>query len=926
MSNENSVKLQKFYMEFQDPETNLFLQYQQENIEGEGLEQVILPFDPAKLGRGHVKMRLYHSDAKFPIVVDGFKKVQYIIFGEGDDPDPALKEWKMSADSRLAEILPSYFKSDEDQSFPKMTYSDVTEHDMFGEPPVEDLSTNKGGIWAWHGLRKFKIEVKGLDFEKFKNAADIKHKATLYWYKRDNDEIPSIFENNLRYNLKGNYYTAYINTNELGAAMERAESPSPIFAGRFEIHISQHRYKQIYAFPIRVCVHKTTLDTDVRNSLVDDENFVSIDFGTSSTCAAIQGKSVKELITLSGEGKRDTNDNDNAFENPTNLMLYTWSEFYNQWRKDNISLPFLMTKLKDIEDVREVDYDSGYTVDDVFKEVIGGDDAKGRLKMQAIITQLKMIPYILKNERELSLYPLNDPSRPKIFITDDIEKEDATHLNPIAFYGYLISRAINNPANQKIYISYKISMPVKFEESLRENICKSLEYGIKRGLPRPIAEAVEDGEPLVTVKTEYEESVACIGAVVGKQLKIDETSPEAKLFAIFDLGGGTLDLSYGMFRNSVGDEQMFGSHTIQIFGVGGNENVGGEKLIHKIAYKIYCDNRDVINANDIVFELPMNELEPKGFNEGLFTHDDNSAANLSIIKEKIARKLFIYGSKEDENGRVQDNLTEVLGTDVVPSGRNAKITLRDRHGEEQEVTLKIEDIDDFIENEIRNIITKDFKPELEEVFNNPKNLEAMKQAGINDFSIDKVSIFLGGNASKQHFIKDILGDEVFPNNAIAHIGEGEDEDKNDKYKLTCKSAVAFGQIALTNDLNIITPESESGGTPFRFYVGYTDTGSGEFVKVIDKHGSDNDWKKANVITKDDKTALVYTDSPSFDNLTPKKKKVKVTDIKKRMLYIRIAEGMNNYIEYRLGGLNETFSADEPLDPEKVIELKDPAMR
>ena len=152
-------------------------------------------------------------------------------------------------------------------------------------------------------------------------------------------------------------------------------------------------------------------------------------------------------------------------------------------------------------------------------------------------------------------------------------------------------------------------------------------------------------------------------------------------------------------------------------------------------------------------------------------------------------------------------------------------------------------------------------------------------------------------------------------------GEGE----NYKYKLTCKSAVAFGQIALEN-LNIITPESESGGTPFPFYVGYVAAGSSEFVKIIDKHGSDNEWKKANVVTRDKKTALVYTDSPSFENLMTLKKKVKVTDDKKRMLYIRIAPDKHNCIEYRLGGLNETFSADEPLDPEKVIELKDLAMR
>ena len=909
------AKLEKVYLEFRDEESGLIMQYQQENLEGDGLDSIELPFDLDKFTPGHIRMDLYHKDERNPAQIEGLSKIQYIVLGYGETANADLQDWK-SGNRILNDIQPNYFEPADGKVFPTITFRDVTEQDMFGENPIEStkLSSPKGGIWAWHGIRKFEIEIRGLDVEE--DTADFKKRVSLYWYKRDNDTIQPIFEKEIRYNIKTGKYIAYINTNALGDAMDRAEGNQPLFFGRFELHLSWQRYKKVYSFPIKICVNNTKLDENGKNHLISKSGTVSIDFGTSSTCAAIQGFKNDELITLSGIGKRNPDDEDSPFENPTNLMIYTWSEFYNQWQRDNKDCPLLVAKSKYIDDI-QADYDSGYTVDDVLKEVVGGDgDLKGKLRMLSIITQIKMIPTMLRNKFELKLYPLNDVDNPIITITDKVEEEDYRHLNPIAFYGYLLSRAINNPAKGTCYTDYLISFPVKFDKNERESIRKSLEYGIIRALPQYIATAKnKKGMPLVKVEMLYEESVSCIGAIVGKQLQITEENPKPKLFAIFDLGGGTLDISYGMFRNATEEEMDDCEQVIQIFGVSGNDMVGGEKLIHQIAYKIYLDNRDTMEENNIVFELPIDEMYPKGF-DGLLTRDEISAANLNTIKEKIARKIFVYKGAE----AVEDVLREVLGSEISPSSGICKISLRDKHNEIHDLDkLRVEGIEEFLQEKIRKVL-EDFKIEMNDVFCSDKNIQAMKDAGLEDFSLDDVAIFLGGNASKQHFVLKILKD-LFPNNKIESIGKGQhSEGSSDKYKITEKTAVAFGQLNLFN--YSIQRNYAEDASPFPFHVGYISTANNQFVKVIEKNESSNEWKLANFIGRMGNISLCYTESPQAENLRRINETAEIEDRKLKRVWIRIAQNHHNCIEYRLGTKDSKFSADDEVDESCIIDLTD----
>ena len=935
IENETNVKLKKFTFDYVDI-TGANRQYVQESKEN-GLRSVNLPFNFNKLKAGDVTFILEREQGTTE-EYDDIEFLKYLVDKDLVTNEDAEKyEVNCRQSLTIKDLTDEYFKqvSNDQQDFPKMTYFDVTEKDMFGYEALTatDLLSNggNGGIWGMHGLRKLEIIVEGMDIE---DAADFTERANLYWYQRDGEEIPRIFETDIRWRkdyADGRKYIAYINTNRLGESAAEAESNYPEFNGRFELH---HEYIDeviTYTFPIKICVHDTTIDNKGKNHLLET-NIVSIDFGTSSTCAAIRGTGRPRLFTLSGKEKR-MEDGDNAYENPTNLMIYKWDEVYNQWQMDNENCPFVLTRSQE-HDESEAGYDSGYTVADEYKEV-GEED--GRRKMSAILTQLKLIPYLRSYGKEIKLTPYHGKNRSVIRITDSLERSENTDqkFNPIAFYGYLLSRAINNPKENRFYRNYRITYPVKFDKEVRETIRASLEYGIMRALPKPLRMATnKKGDPLVTVKMEYAEPVACVGAIVGSQLQISHDSPEAKLFAIYDLGGGTLDFAFGMFRPSrTEDELEMSDFVIEILGIGGDDKVGGEKLIHKLAYKIYKDSREEVEEKGIKFVLPIGELPPDGFEDILRKDgDDISDTNVNLLKEKLARPLFKYtddiGSLTDENLKLEllkSELGQNNGSEnKVVDATHYSMLMRDQSGDDVQVTLKVENVSDFLSEEIKSTINS-FKKEMEQTFTG--NLDRLREAGLQNFNVDDVYIFLGGNASKQYHVEEDMN-EKFPKNKeqnhIQRIGDGQNkEDLNKQFTVNEKTAVAFGQLNLGQYVvNQEAISKEADMPPFLFNVGYKDSGTGVYVPVLQKNDNTRTWKKANRIDNESYTTnLLYTTNPQCNPDTMETLEEDVSDAVEGTgltLYIRIYE--EDSIEYRVGKTNDILDDEEEPDEDKVLKL------
>ena len=943
-----TTAFQKFFMEFID-ETGKKRQYQCESTDkdGSGLSLIELPFNFNKFNYEKPTVRFF-AEFGTSDTIDNLDYFKFIVLGKdkcGVEDEAKLREFdrRKNQSNMFREIQPDYFvtSDDDEKGFPEISYRDVTERDMFGYPaiPSHQLITENGGIWSMHGFRKLEITVKGIpEF----SGTDRRLKACLYWYRIDAREIAPLFEDEIRLvksqsndEAGEQNFIAYIDTNRLGEALQ--DEKYPLFSGRFELHYSIRGENSVYAFPIELCVHNTRL-VNLKNHLMD-KNPVSIDFGTSASCAAVNDKESgkAKLFRLSGSEKIGNDSKDNPYENPTNLMIYRWDEIYKQWQAANQNCPFVLTNDGQEADKTKAAYDSGYTVEDEYQNV--GSGADSRRKMLSIMTLLKMIPTRIATGEQItftSYYGAGGKEAIPIKITDSIDENDDQTFNPIAFYGYLMSRVINSPTNHVFYPNYQITYPVKFNKTTVEKIRLSLEYGIKRALPRDLQNAVnKKGNPLVTVQMVYPEPIACAGAIVGKQLKLDSLSPQPKLFAIYDLGGGTVDFAFGMFRQATEDEIDEGSadYVIENFGTDGDEKLGGEKLIHRLAFKIYLDNRELMKEYQIPFVLPEGETQKDGFEELLsYRGNDIANSNVYVLKENLARKLFVYPgvNENDIQMSADDNLEELFPSDaenVVFSGAgqlNFSSLRKADNSEAGELTLEVSGIDKFLKQELQKIILS-FKSTMERNFK--RNVESMNAAGIYDFNVDDVHIFLGGNASKQHFVKELMA-EIFPVNEerehIQRIGETHEEKDAAMFTINEKTAVAFGQLRLGGIGYVNAGDASDSDSPsFLFHVGYIDHGTDQFITVIGK-GDKRKWCKANRIVR----ATGATDLFFTGDLTPTRKALKplsedvsdfVEDNRKLTLFIRI--NTENSIEFRLGTPRDIPSDDEPVDEDMILWIR-----
>lgn len=904
--------LQKVFIEFMDKEGYL-LQYEQSSTNGDGLRNVTMPFDVGRFTPEKPKMRIFATDRQDEEIKD-YNFISYL--AKRDEISENLEyERKIDESIALRGLPKDYFRTENDLKFPKLRYEDVTEQDLFGYEaiPDSDLRADNKGVLGDCGLRKIEISFKDWNFSKLLSA-DAKVKASLYWNEMDKISLDNIFEEEIRYDKEVNKFIVYIDTNKLGDAIEenKSESQHPKFTGRFELHFISNNEKIVYGFPVELVVKNTRINDSGKNPFLKD-SVVSIDFGTSSTCAAINAQGKNRLLTLSGIHKRFEND-DNAYENPTNLMIYNWKEVFRQWDKINDNCPFFITKSNEVDELL-ADYDSGYTVQDEYKLV---DEQDGHRKMQAILMQLKMIPYLIVDGVETKFIPYDDEKRSPIIVVDNVESEDGLHFDPIAFYGYLLGRAINNPISGELYRKYQITYPSKFNAEIREKIRASLEYGIKRALPWSIREAKDKkGKDVVTVTMDFSEPEACMGAVVGTQLKLEGAN--VKLFAVYDLGGGTMDFAFGMLRQAEEEEVEEADEILQFLGIDGDEKIGGEKLIHQLAYKIYLENKETVKELGIKFVIPKGELKPQGF-EGLLSDGDEIAnTNLNIIKEKLARPLFKYTSTIDDLNDIFN--TEEIGEDRIKSLDVYSLKLRNRDNEAVEVDLKVTDIDEFLSEKIEKTI-KAFQDSMVDIFK--RNVEILKKYGISEFKESDVEIFLGGHASKQHFVTEKLK-EYFPDNKIQRVGDGQnDESLSDEYGINEKTAVAFGQLKLDNGLlKVLRPGNNETRPPFMFNVGYINN-ENKFERVIAKNENSTDWKRANRVSKiNEMINLYYTTSPNDDRNSLKPLEYSVSDFmedKKLTLYIRIADERS--IEFRLGTRNEAPNNDEGRIDSMVIRLKE----
>ena len=820
---------------------------------------------------------------------------------------------------------------------PVMQYCDVTDTEMFGFKEITKnvLVSPDNGLWAYHGLRKLKFNFKNLQ----QYADDYTIKANLVFDHRDNDEMLAvssgvedvIINTACEKNDNKDYELfIYVNTNKLGEKFEGnyAAKQKMLFSGYVQVEFSIQKHNTvIYVFPVELLINNTNFEACKKIQ----KNVVSIDFGTSSSCVAVRGEDGVELLTLSAS--EDSNESVNIYENPTCVMLYRWEEIYQQWKLDNEDFPILLKGNLDEYKLgqKSMQYDFGYSVKNHLKEV---DDQQ----LNSILTEIKMIPKYLSEGKQESVRPLVVKDKKVVNLVDSYEKQNDESFDVIAFYGYILGKAINRVEKNKIYTRFLITYPVKFSSEVREKVKKSLEYGLKRSIPKPLRSALnEKKKVLFDVKMKYPEPVAYIGSVCGKYLKYTSDNYEPQLFGVFDFGGGTLDYSFGIFAKDEDDDT---SSNIHVLGVDGDPNVGGELLIKKMAYWLYTAdvNRSEFVEKQIPFEKPIGEVLPDGCPEELFNSTADAKSNVRKVCETFTRNIFqeittqVKKEENEENSDKASNsaflrpkssvkaeeeslkektekpdvMVERKNTETKQSGSTAeggtfkdKIQLHNVNGEEVSIEITVEKKDIIVKlTELLKEKVSDFKNVMDRTFKNHQ--EIIDKCDGKGYDSDKVVIFEAGNSSKNAILREEMKN-TFPKNPILLVDETDEEfmmqhnkkgTKPKKIALTPKTAVAFGQVILSDyyvDDSYI--KEGTGDAPFNWYIGNVNRGDNSFTMIIDKANVTREWKKYGRINSED-MKIYYAETPVEDGSNGKLREADVDFVDEdnlhKMLYIRVS--------------------------------------
>lgn len=320
------------------------------------------------------------------------------------------------------------------------------------------------------------------------------------------------------------------------------------------------------ALPIRLRDPKPLLKTFQRLSAV------GIDFGTTATVAALYQKGYRSLMRLGSAGGKDAK----SAENPTYLLIEDHERLWSEMARVNdvTRFPNLLRTVR-----------GSHAAHDAMADV-----------PSAVVGELKSLP-----ERVVSLDQspqLRDRERQRDFLLDEARVRVLVRT-----YAYLLGRAINRPG-QDVYLHYWLTHPAKFDEKAR----KLLEEEIKNGILLSIPEGIPAEEITVAMSATEPEAFAaevCPELAAHPVLEPLIAKFGEMRFAVFDFGGGTLDVACGRFRPATEAEQEeFGSATvIETLQVSGDDHLGGDYLTHELVWLTHQHDKHLPEMEEK--EVPM---------------------------------------------------------------------------------------------------------------------------------------------------------------------------------------------------------------------------------------------------------------------------------------------------------------------------------
>ena len=582
----------------------------------------------------------------------------------------------------------------------------------------------------------------------------------------------------------------------------------------------------------------TTLYARNPEADINTNGIIGIDFGTKSTVVAYQRDSAKILPMSIGDGNYSKGLNEKRFENPTIVHFINYDSFSKAYEKDT-GRP--KTRWNDLT--------ISHTASDQFSSSKSKD-------FNCYLNHLKQWAGEGNTTIRLTIDNGKDILLPKFV---DLKKDD---INPIEIYAYYIGLYINNMKPQHgIYLNYYLSFPVTFNKRNRDKITDSFKKGIMKSFPESVL-----SNKNIMKKFSMESSISepeAYAVCALKEYKLEPKDDEEVCYGVFDFGGGTTDFDFGLFKRMPEDSRY--EFEIKEFAPGGEKYLGGENLLEKLAFEIFCFNKKEMLEKKFPFTKPASCSDFAG-SDSFISDSQEAERNIYALKEVLRPYWETDNNEEGNNEHSEDEMIQL------------NVNLYDSSGKEN-INVKLEyprkDIKQFFYQEIDDGVKSFFKTMVIAI-------HVTKETSL----VDKVHIFLAGNSCRSPIVKKLFENEIknqekeIPVEFILYppLGTEDADKKMDELKInyksgdfekpTCKTGVAFGLVECRKGGKIKTVKciEKNEEIPFKYYIGKERSGNFHIFPSLNTNFGKldyNKWYKCQKTEGESVFEFYYTSSPRW---------------------------------------------------------------
>jgi hypothetical protein len=258
---------------------------------------------------------------------------------------------------------------------------------------------------------------------------------------------------------------------------------------------------------------------------------------------------------------------------------------------------------------------------------------------------------------------------PPVIDEDGIGAHDP--FDPIELYAYYIGLHLNQ-RTRGIHPRYAIAMPSGWSEDRRESVLVAFRRGLFRSLPAGMVE-FHDLDKLQVV--DAGPSAICFAAHAFRAFAV-APKPDPVPFCAVDAGASETGLVFGLLRNAKPDEQADtgNERMIEYLEPTSIPWLGGERLLHRLAYRVYAAQEAQMAAARVPFDRPHDEPGIPAL-EHLLLPSPEGRANAELLKDalrpllegegKLPKAVRLVTSGSGQHDLVLEGLDRAPLTDAI---------------------------------------------------------------------------------------------------------------------------------------------------------------------------------------------------------------------------------------------------------------------